>query len=253
MGRFEGKVVVVTGAAGGIGSVTARLFAEEGAQVVAVDLDRTGLEALAGDEVIGTRITPFIVDVVNGVQVRNMVETVIGTLSKIDVLFNNAGIEETDSVTNTTEEMWDRQISVNVKSVFLCSKYVIPYMQKQGYGAIINTGSIEGVVAERYGAGYVASKGAVVMLTKEMAVTYAREGIRVNSVCPGWINTGMARRSIEIHGGMEVMIEEIKRLTPLERMGEPEEVAKVVLFLASSDASYITGHTMMVDGGYTAL
>jgi dihydroanticapsin dehydrogenase len=143
-------------------------------------------------------------------------------------------------------------MTVNTKSVFLCSKYVIPYMQRQGKGSIVNTGSIEGVVAEPNGAAYVASKGAVVMLTREMALSYAKDQVRVNCVCPGWIDTAMARRSIDKHGGLEAMMPEIRRLQPLGRLGQPEEVGRAVLFLASDDASFVTGTILMVDGGYTA-
>lgn len=254
MTRFFDQVVVVTGAASGIGKATALAFLEEGARVVAVDLNDRALDALTRDVSVTEkdRFLSAMVDVVNLGQVEQMVQTVVARWGRIDVLFNNAGIEETDSITNTTEAMWDRQITVNLKSVFACSKFIIPHMQKTGRGSIVNMGSIEGIVAEPSGAAYVASKGGVVMLTKEMALTYARDNIRVNCICPGWIDTPMARRSIEKHGGLDHMIPEIQRLQPLGRLGAPEEVAKAVLFLASDDASFITGTTLMVDGGYTA-
>ena len=254
MSRFADKVIVVTGAASGIGRASTELFADEQAIVAAVDLDGKKLHEWISTFEHKDRIYPYVVDVTMSRQVEEMIKDIAMKFGKIDVLFNNAGIEETDSVTNTTEEMWDRQMTVNVKSVFLCSKYAIPYMrQNSDGGAIVNTGSIEGVVAEPNGSAYVASKGAVVMLTKEMAVTYAKDAIRVNCVCPGWIETPMAMRSIDLHGGLEAMSPEIRRLTPIGRLGKPEEVGKVVLFLASQDASYVTGATIMVDGGYTAI
>ncbi len=254
MERFANHVVIVTGAASGIGKAATLLFLEERARVVAVDLNKSGLDALSEDVPTGhrDRFLPFLADVINLDQVEQMVRSVVDRWGTINVLFNNAGIEDTDSVTDTTEEMWDRQITVNLKSVFACSKFVLPQMQKTGHGVIVNTGSIEGIVAEPRGAAYVASKGGVVMLTKEMALTYASDNIRVNCVCPGWIDTPMARRSIDKHGGLEVMMPEIRRLQPLGRLGTPVEVAKAVLFLSSDDASFITGTTLMVDGGYTA-
>jgi NAD(P)-dependent dehydrogenase (short-subunit alcohol dehydrogenase family) len=254
MKRFASQVVIVTGAASGIGAATATLFAAEGATVVAVDINKAGLSELVNDfdAIDGGEIVPFVCDLIKSAEVEKMVGEIIARWGKIDVLFNNAGIEDTDSVTNTTEEMWDRQMTVNVKSVFLCSKYVIPHMQKASGGKIINAGSIEGIVAEPNGAAYVASKGAIVLLTKEMALTYAKDNIRVNCVCPGWIDTGMAKRSIDKKGGIEVMLPEIQRLQPLGRLGKPEEVGRSVLFLASDDSSFITGISLMVDGGYTA-
>lgn len=252
MTRFCDQVVIVTGAAGGIGRATAELFVDEGAIVAAFDVDGVGLQRWTQSHAGCDRLIPYPVDVTDNAAVRQAVADLVSGFGHIDVLVNNAGIEDTDSVTETSEERWDRQITVNTKSVYLCSRYVIPHMQRQRKGSIVNMGSIEGVVAEPNGAAYVASKGAVVMLTREMALSYAHDQIRVNCVCPGWIDTAMARRSIEKHGGMEVMEPEIRRLQPLGRLGLPEEVGRAVLFLASDEASFITGAILMVDGGYTA-
>lgn len=252
MRRFLNHVVIVTGAASGIGRTTATMFFEEGATVIAVDIDPQGLSNLQESLRNPDTLETVVADVTDGQTVENMVAQAIQSHGQIDFLINNAGIEETDSVVNTTEAMWDRQMSVNVKSVFLCSKYVIPHMQQRRQGAIVNMGSIEGIVAEPNGSAYVASKGAIVMLTKEMALSFAQDGIRVNCVCPGWIDTPMARRSIDLHGGLDAMLPRIQELQPLGRLGQPEEVAKAILFLVSSDASFITGHSLMVDGGYTA-
>ncbi|MCY0900289.1 MAG: glucose 1-dehydrogenase [Firmicutes bacterium] len=254
MMRFQNRVVIVTGAGSGIGEAAVRLFLSEGAKVAAVDWNE---ESLANVERMllpeyRDQLMAIVADAANLSAVEQMVNGVVGRWHQVNVLFNNAGIEETDSITETTEAMWDRQITINLKSVFACSKFVIPHMQRARGGAIVNTASIEGIVAEPRGAAYVASKGGVVMLTKEMALDYAADNIRVNCVCPGWIDTPMARRSIAKHGGLERMMPEIQRLQPLGRLGTPEEVAKAVLFLASDDASFITGTALMVDGGYTA-
>jgi dihydroanticapsin dehydrogenase len=251
--RLSGKVSVVTGAASGIGAATARVFAREGAAAIVTDIDvENGRKVAADIQKSGGKAEFFELDVLNVEQILNVMKETAARFGKIDILVNNAGIEETDSITKTTEEMWDRQIDVNLKGTFLCSKHVIPEMIRAGGGSIVNLASVEGVLPEADGAAYAASKGAVILLTKEMALDYARNNIRVNCVSPGWIRTPMALRSIERHGGWEVMESVVKRVQPIGRMGEPEEVAKVILFLASDESSLVTGANIVADGGYTA-
>jgi NAD(P)-dependent dehydrogenase (short-subunit alcohol dehydrogenase family) len=247
-GRLEGRVAVITGAASGIGLATARRFANEGATVVAVDLNGEAAGAVAeelkGDHYVG--------DVSDAEFVAALFDKVAAVHGRIDIAFNNAGISppDDDSILDTGIEAWERVQRVNLTSVYLCCKHVLPHMQRQGKGSIINTASFVALMgAATSQISYTASKGGVLAMTRELGVQFAREGIRVNALCPGPVATPLL---------MELFAKDPERAArrlvhvPMGRFAEPEEIASAVAFLASDDASFITASTFLVDGGLTA-
>jgi NAD(P)-dependent dehydrogenase (short-subunit alcohol dehydrogenase family) len=237
-GRLDGKVCVITGAAGGIGAETARLFGEEGATVVGVDLG----EGAVGDLALTA-------DVSDEEQVRGMFERAREEYGHIDVLFNNAGISPNDdaSVLETTLEAWQRVQDVNLKSVFLCCKYGIPHLLDAGGGSVINTASFVAVMgAATSQISYTASKGGVLAMSRELGVEFARQGVRVNALCPGPVNTPLLQELFA--KDPEKAARRIVHL-PMGRFAEAREIAQGALFLASDDSSYVTASTFLVDGG----
>jgi len=246
-GRLAGQVAVITGAGSGIGRATVRRFGAEGARVVAVDIDEAGGQA-AADEVGGTFLA---CDVSSEEAVSALFAEVQATHGRIDIAFNNAGISppDDDSILTTDLAAWDRVQLVNLTSVYLCCKHVIPYMQRQGKGSIVNTASFVALMgAATSQISYTASKGGVLAMTRELGVQFAREGIRVNALCPGPVATPLL---------MELFAKDPERAArrlvhiPMGRFAEPEEIAATVAFLASDDASFITASTFLVDGGLT--
>lgn len=245
---LTGKVAIVTGGASGIGRATAVLFAREGAKVVIADYNPTGgQETLAMIKEEGGEATFIETDVSKPEDVERMVEETIKIYGRLDILFNNAGVAETAKVTEASLKHWERVLAINLWGVFLGCKYAIPKMIESGGGSIINTASIAAEVGFNETAAYVASKHGVVGLTKTIALDYAADGIRANTVCPGVIRTPMVMEGLD-----EAAREYVVSFHPLGRMGEPEEVAEAVLFLASERSSFITGTCLFVDGGYTA-
>jgi NAD(P)-dependent dehydrogenase (short-subunit alcohol dehydrogenase family) len=245
MDRLRGRVAVVTGAASGIGLATARRFAEEGARVVAVDLTTDAIETLA-KELDGEAIT---CDVTDEAAVAAMFERVVATHGAVDVAFNNAGISppEDDSILDTGIEVWERVQRVNLTSVYLCCKYVLPHMRRQGRGSIVNTASFVAVMgAATSQISYSASKGGVLAMTRELGVQFAREGIRVNALCPGPVNTPLLR---ELFAADPERAQRRLVHVPMGRFAEASEIAAAVAFLASDDASFVTASTFLVDGG----
>jgi NAD(P)-dependent dehydrogenase (short-subunit alcohol dehydrogenase family) len=245
--RFEGKVALVTGAGGGIGLATARRFAEEGAQVVCADLDEATGRA-AADEVGGTFVP---VDVASEPAVEAMFAAAVDAYGGIDVSFHNAGISppEDASVLETDLATWRRVQDVNLTSVYLCCRYAIPHLRARGGGAIVNTASFVGVMGSATSQiSYTASKGGVLAMTRELGVQFAREGIRVNALCPGPVATPLL---------MDLFAKDPERAArrlvhvPMGRFAEPEEIAAAVAFLASDDASFMTAAQFVVDGGIT--
>jgi NAD(P)-dependent dehydrogenase (short-subunit alcohol dehydrogenase family) len=240
-GRLDGKVCVITGAASGIGAESARVFAAEGARVVGVDMSPDSEGELTIEA-----------DVTDEDQVRGVYQRVRDELGRIDVLFNNAGINPNDdqSVTDTDLEAWQRVQDVNVRSVFLCCRHGIPYLLEAGGGSVINTASFVAVM----GAGvsqisYTASKGAVLAMSRELAVQFARENIRVNALCPGPVETPLL---LAIFGDDPAALERRRIHWPTGRLAKPREVVNGALFLASDESSYVNGSTFLVDGGLTA-
>ena len=237
-GRLEGKVCVITGAASGIGAETARLFGEEGARVVGVDLEPGAVGELAIEA-----------DVTDEGQVREMYRRAREELGGIDVLFNNAGINPTDdsSVTETSLDAWQRVQDVNLRGVFLCCKHGIPHLLERGGGSVINTASFVAVMGAAVSQiSYTASKGAVLSLSRELGVEFARQGVRVNALCPGPVNTPLLQ---ELFAKEPAKAERRLVHIPMGRFAEPSEIAGAALFLASDESSFVTATSFMVDGG----
>ncbi|MEV7398501.1 3-oxoacyl-ACP reductase [Aeromicrobium sp. NPDC092404] len=244
-GRIAGRTAVVTGGCSGIGLATVRRFAEEGANVVIGDLDDTKGPTVA-DEVGGTYVH---VDVTDKAQVDTLFKTAKDTYGSVDIAFNNAGISppEDDSILDTDLEAWKRVQDVNLTSVYLCCKAALPYMLEQGKGSIINTASFVAVMgAATSQISYSASKGGVLSMSRELGVQFAREGVRVNALCPGPVNTPLLQ---ELFASDPERAERRLVHVPLGRFAEPEEMANAVLFLASDESSFMTASTFLVDGG----
>ncbi len=249
--HLEGKIALVTGGGSGIGKASALAFAREGAKVVVADVvvdggeETLGLIKKAGGEAIFVKA-----DVSKAAEVEALVNKTVEAYGRLDCTHNNAGIEGSlVTTTEYTEESWDRVMAINLKGVWLCMKYEIPQMLKQGGGSIVNTASGAGLAGAQLLSAYVASKHGVVGLTKTAALEYAKSGIRVNAVCPGVIRTPMVARGIALRPEFE---SQMLAVEPVGRFGEPEEIAEAVVWLSSDAASFVTGHAMSVDGGALA-
>ncbi len=258
MGIFDRHVVIVTGGALGIGRATSLAFAQEGAAVAIADVNAdAGKAAVDAIQATGGRGLFVRADVAQGAECRRVVQETVAAFGGVDVLFNNVGIQPVDSYLNveeTPEGVWDRIIDVNLKSYFLMAKYAIPEIRKRGGGAIINTASVQGLQSMKGVPPYAASKGGVLSLTRQMAVEYARENIRVLAVCPGTIDTEMVRASAAMEpGGVAAALSRYGESHPIGRIGTGTDIANAVLFLASDKASFMTGEYVCVDGGYMAL
>lgn len=253
-GLLEGKTALITGGGRGIGRATALLFAKEGARVAVADIAEDGIkETVAMINAAGGQAMSTIADMTKADQVANMVAAVVKAYGRLDCAFNNAGIAAFQvgaggkNTTEWTEEAFDRMIAVNLKGVWLCMRSELEQMVRQGGGAIVNTASIAGVIGIPTSSGYVASKHGVIGLTKTAAIEYARQGIRVNAVCPGFISTDMTREVMSRRGS------ELMQMVPYGRMGTPEEIAETVCWLCSDRASYVSGTSHITDGGFTAV
>jgi len=250
MDTLKGKVALITGGASGIGRATALLCAQEGAAVAIMDLDGDGGAAAAEEaRAAGGRALFLPGDVTRADDCRRAVAATVAAFGGLDVLCNNAGIIRRADVLATTEAEWDRVMAVNVKSVFLMSREAIPHLAARGGGAIVNIASGWGLKGGAAAAAYCASKGAVVNLTRAMAIDHAAQGIRVNAVCPGDTDTAMLRREAGQLGRPEAEFLAEAAGRPLGRCGRPEEIARAVLYLATDASSFVTGTTLVVDGG----
>ena len=249
--RLKGKVALVTGAASGIGQAIAKLMAQEGAQVAIADInDQGGQETVAqiGEEAAFYKHT----DVGSNTEVQSLVEATVARFGSIDILVNNAAIVLFKRLIDTEPEDWDRVIATNLRSVYLCSRYTIPHMMGRGHGAIVNISSARALATTPLVSSYDASKGAIVSLTRSLALEYASHGIRVNCVLPGAIDTPVFRANLRADGREEEQHSATVDHIPLGRVGLPVDIAQAVVFLTSEESSYMTGASFLVDGGLLA-
>jgi NAD(P)-dependent dehydrogenase (short-subunit alcohol dehydrogenase family) len=247
MSNLNGKVAIVTGAASGIGLACAKRYADEGATIVGMDRNRS--DSWAEVEASAPQCRFHQADVTDAAATKAVVEETVREFGRIDILLTAAGIGEAGPVSMLEEETWDRVIDVNLKGTFLSVKAVLDTMVAQRSGSIITVASVEGLNGTEGGSAYNASKGGVVLLTKNVAIDYARVGIRCNTICPGFIDTPLLH---EVMDAMPDFKKDVEREIKMGRFGRPEEIAGSAYFLASDDAAYVTGQTLVVDGGYTA-
>jgi len=247
---LTGRIAIVTGAGSGIGRAIAHRFAAAGAAVVAADLNLTAAEETAATS--PDRIAPYQVDVTDESNVQRLVQATLERFGQIDLLVNNAGIGTTKDIIETDLDEWERVFAVNVRGVFLCCKHALPSMLARRYGVIINMGSVAGLIGIPQRAAYCASKGAVVTLTKQIAVAYVRQGIRCNCICPGTVDTPWVERLVAQTPEPDAARRALEARQPMGRLIRPEEVAAAALYLASDDAAAVTGAILVLDGGWMA-
>lgn len=250
--RLKAKTAVVTGSGSGIGRAIAIAFAHEGANVVIADLQPQAAERTASEieDAGGTALT-VPTDVADPGSVEHLLQTSLDRFKAVHVLVNNAAIQVNKRVEDTAFEEWNRQMAVNIGGVFLCSKHFLPHI-RAARGSIINMSSVNGTFVEPMCAGYCASKGAILAFTKAMAIDHGAEGVRINAICPGYIDAGLAEGYFLAQPDPDAARAQAGKLHALRRIGRPEEVAQVAVFLASDDASFITGSALTVDGGFSS-
>jgi NAD(P)-dependent dehydrogenase (short-subunit alcohol dehydrogenase family) len=248
--KLKDRVAVITGSGSGIGRAAAIEFAREGAKIVVADINLAGAqETVERIGQMGSESHAVETDVANPESVRNLVRETLRVFTRVNVLFNNAAVQVNKTVEDTTVEEWDREIAVNLSGVFLCSKFFMPHLRSTK-GAIVNMSSVNGFFVEPTCAGYCATKAAIIGLTKAMAIDHGKEGIRVNCICPGYIDAGLAEGYFQAQPDPAAARASAGKLHALWRIGRPEEVGRVAVFLASDDASFVTGSAYVVDGGF---
>jgi len=252
--RLNNKIAIITGAGSGIGRATAVMFGKEGASVVVADIDKKkGMGTVDLIEAKNGKAMFVQVDVSEAHNVEKMVKTTIDAYGKLDILVNNAGIHIQANVVDTREEDWDRILDVNLKGVFLCCKYSIPEMVKGGKGGVVvNVGSEAGIVGIKKQVAYNVSKSGIIALTKSIAIDYAKSNVRANCVCPGTTETALVKEALSRASEPEKARLKLEVIRPAKRLGQPEEIAAGILYLASDESPYATGAILVIDGGYTA-
>lgn len=248
--RLAGKVTIVTGAGSGIGRATAIRFAEEGARVTCVDVNGESARETASS--IGDAAVAVTADVSSAAEVAAYTDATVERWGGLHAVFNNAGVNLPGIFHEASDEVVDRTLNINVKGCIYGCRYAIPHMLRAGGGSLINTSSVNGLVAEPFLAIYATSKGAIVMLSKGIALDYAKQGIRCNAIAPGWVDTPVNYAHAEMLGGLDKVYAEIDSFQPIGRPGTPREIANVALFLASDESSFVTGSVLVADGGMTA-
>lgn len=251
--RLKGKTALITGGGEGIGKATALMFCKEGAKVGITGRTKSKLESVVSEAAGEGEIFAFPGDVSDESDVKNTVDSFIRKFGKIDVLFNNAGILEPGNVVDTTVESWDKTFNINVKGLFLVAKHVIPHMKENGGGSVINNASVLGFIGCENAVTYNTTKGAVMQFTKSLALDHAKDGIRVNTICPGFIKTKMNEDFIGNPSDAQEKLDEIaSNLVPFGYRGEPDDIAYALVYMASDESKYMTGSSIVVDGGWTA-